>query len=235
MPIQMNQDARLNSLWTMLHSASTGLRTRVEAILDNALHSSTNVFGTAAVLDTGTTAGDVPVLQGTGLLAPSIVPRRPAADFDGAFGTQRIPNLNAATHVYGTDDLGARPGEGWSVVLSGLSNPTSIGRLHVSQLPASIPAEAIVTGTVSEAVLPSKVQQIRSITGTPVLRHYTWDARFSDERSGSRDLTATGGPNIPEPTGRGAVRHVIPGGSITLSSSTGVLTINPVIVTLRVR
>ena len=62
MPIALRQNDALNALWTMLQSSSTGWCDRVEALVESALGSTTNLFGTAATLDVGTDAGDVPQL-----------------------------------------------------------------------------------------------------------------------------------------------------------------------------
>ena len=176
MPIQLNQDARLNELWQKLHTDSTGFRTRVEALLENLLHSTTNLFGTASLLDTGTAEGNVPVLQGaTNQLAPSVIPVRPTSAFTGAFPLGRIPNLDADRHIIKHTDLGFTDAtwRGWSVS-AGLN--TTIGRLRESNLPTSIPAAAIVSGTVDEARLPAKNRQITIISGTCVAVHFRYNA-----------------------------------------------------------
>ena len=235
MPIQLNQDARLNELWLKLHTESTGFRTRVEALLENALRSTTNLFGTAALLDTGTAEGNVPVLgTAASQLPASTIPALPASRFTGAFALGRIPNLDATDKLltptdFGTTRWGSAPGPGIA---------SRVGRILVSQLPRSIPAEAFTFGTVSEARLPQKGRQITTISGTCVRAAFTYDVgtdTASNLANPSASYTDPGGTTRRNVTlVAGAPPSVgttnLPGGSASVIGST--LRINAVLPTL---
>ena len=224
MPIQMNQDSRLNELWAKLHTDSTGWCDRVEAIVDSAFNSATNIFGTAALRDTGIAAGNVPEITGADAQLPlSTIPSLDAARFSGPVPPGRIPNL----HVN-------------KIILDSPGVPDSVDRVHLNRLPASIPIAAFTFDRVGEDVLPAKTPQITSVTGTPVVRNFEFDARANDDggpglgTSSRPRFISTGSIRINVPTGR-APNNVttasLAGGSASLSSA-GVLTINPVIATL---
>ena len=223
MPIRTSQNDRINALWEMLHSTSTGFRGRVEAILENTFRSTLNPFGTAAALDTGTTAGNVPVLAANGRLTPSIIPAMPASAFSGAFNRARIPDHDASKLIAAFD----------STTVDVPANRLA-GRIRVSELPLAIPAAAIVSGTVSESVLPAKNRQITAIGGTCVLADFRYNARNARNPSATyRPPGASADRTVQLASGRAgtniAAATQFPG---TGNVSGTTLNINAVLVTL---
>ena len=203
MPANINADTRLDQTWTNLWWTKEGLLDRIETLLENALRSTLNAFGSAALRNTGISAGNVPLLDGSGRVPASTLPSSiPVGSFTGTFPAARIPNMNVSKIITATPQV----------------SPT-IDRIRVAQIPRLPAATVFTSGRVNSALLPGSATTIGSITGTPSIRHFVYTDANREELDGG-----------PIPSG---LRNGLNTWNGTGSIRNGVLTVNPVLVTLR--
>lgn len=89
MATNLNLDDELLAL-TSKTNADTGWHTALRTMLDAALLSTGNAFGTAALRDTGLSANQIPILGDGGKLDASLIPNLDAADVAGTFTESQI-------------------------------------------------------------------------------------------------------------------------------------------------
>ena len=207
MPADLGVDDAIDSIWTNLWWTKVGLIDRIETLLDAALRSTLNPFGSVALLDTGVSSGNVPLLDGTGKIVSSIIPTNiPASSFSGTFAASLIPGLPMSKMHLATPQVSP-----------------NIDRIRTDQIPTGLPASVFTSGTVDPRLLPQANVPIRNITGIPDVRTFTYDD--------SGDRTHMQGPALPAGLAAGANSWTPanPGG---YDSSTGTLTVNPTVIHL---
>lgn len=139
MPVNLNLDADIAATKAEACNSFLDFLNELLHLIDKAFRSSTNAFGSAALLSTGTAPGNVPLIGTGGKLPSSVTPTSiptanvRAAGADRTFQVSQIPTVfaNKTTSVFAAERFGNLP----ATKLNNSDGPIPADKLPVGYTP----------------------------------------------------------------------------------------------------